>query len=71
MSPLEVYNLLTDVQQDYAAMVRELNRHKKHLVHPVDPWSMPLMDRLTQARKDLAMVAGCNFVSNPNKGGGS
>ena len=61
MNPLEAYNLLTDVQQDYAAMVRELNRHKK-LVHPVDPWTMPLMERMTAARKDLAIVAGVNFV---------
>jgi len=66
MTPLEALNLLTDVQQDYAAMVRELNRHKK-LANPVDPWSLPLMERMTKARCDLAMAAGCNFVRNPER----
>jgi hypothetical protein len=66
MTPLEVYNLLVDVQQDYAGMVRELNRHKK-LTVDVDPWSLPLMHRLTKARRDLAMVAGVKDTGNPLK----
>ena len=67
MSSLEAFNLLTDVQQDYAAMVRELNRHKR-LVNPVDPWTMPLMERMTKARRDLAMAAGVRNPASQTKG---
>ena len=60
MKPLEVYEILTEVQKDYAGMVRELNAHKR-MVKPVDPWGLPLMQKLQTARRDLAMVAGLDL----------
>jgi hypothetical protein len=57
MTPGEAYRLLTEVQKDYAEMVRELNAHKR-LGTPVDPYLMPSMQRLSKGRRDLAMAAG-------------
>lgn len=64
MTPKEVHDLLADVQADYIAMVRELNGHKRR-VNPVDPWSLPLVERLERAKIDLAMVAGIKVKELP------
>ncbi len=60
MSPKEVYDLLTEVQRDYAGMVRDLNK-LRHLTKEVDPWSLPLMQHMQKARRDLGMVAGVDL----------
>lgn len=56
MKPLEVYHLLRDVQADYVAMVREMNVLKRR-IHPVDPFKLPLVQRMEKAIYDLGIVA--------------
>lgn len=57
MTMSEAYTLLTDVQKDYIAMVRELNE-VKHMVKQVDPWSLPIVQRMEKGKEDLAIALG-------------
>lgn len=57
MSPFEAYNLIKDIESDYIRMVRDLNVAKRK-IKPVDPWSLPLVERMEKAMNDLALAAG-------------
>lgn len=57
MTKKEAYDLLVSVRADYVAMVRELNRVKR-LVHPVNPWTMPQVRRMSNGIDDLRLAAG-------------
>lgn len=58
MTPAEAYNLLTDVQHDYVCMLRELHRVKKSVVAEVDPWTLPIVQRMLKGRRDLSIASG-------------
>ena len=57
MTPREAHDLLKDVQADYIGMVHEMNRIKR-LVKPVDPWKLPLVERMEKGICDLRLAAG-------------
>lgn len=48
---------MKSVMEDYICMVRELNKHKR-LIRPVDPFTLPQVQRMQSAIRDLGLAAG-------------
>jgi hypothetical protein len=58
MSLEEAYQLLDDIERDYRAMVRDLNRLKRREVMASDIETLPLIQRIAKGKRDLAIALG-------------
>lgn len=54
MNAKDMHRLLKEVQSDYIAMVRELNKHKRR-IRPIDPWKLPIVIAIDDALCQLAV----------------